>query len=201
LVRERTFYHPGLGFALAAPAGWHFQNDAAQLAVVNSAGDAALVLRLVPASAGGNHSDVLRNVLKPTQGRTEVRTFNGLSATHFVGARQTAQGTQRLEATVVSGPAQNTYLLYYSARDAAALQRAYAGLQAVESSFRALSAQDRVLASEWRVQTLPFPRGGFAELARNSPLPQAEQQLRLLNGYYGGGAPAVGQWVKVVEPR
>lgn len=201
LVRDRSFYHPALGFALSAPAGWHFQNDAAQLAVVNNAGDAAMVLRLVPASAGANPTDVLRNVLKPTQGRTEVRSFNGLNATHFVGARQTAQGSQRLEATVVSGPAPNTYLLQYSARDGAALQRAYAGLQAVESSFRALTAQDRTEAREWHVQTLPYPRGGFAELARNSPLPRAEQQLRLLNGYYGGGAPPLGQLVKTIQPR
>jgi predicted Zn-dependent protease len=36
-------------------------------------------------------------------------------------------------------------------------------------------------------------------LAQRSPLPQAEAQLRLINGFYGGGAPRVGQLVKVVE--
>jgi hypothetical protein len=45
---------------------------------------------------------------------------------------------------------------------------------------------------------VPFPRGGFAELARRSPLPSAEQQLRLINGFYGGGAPQRGHMVKVV---
>jgi len=41
----------------------------------------------------------------------------------------------------------------------------------------------------------------FAELARSSPLPaQAEAQLRLLNGAYGGAAePRPGQAVKVVR--
>ena len=52
LVRGRDFYHPTLGFALSAPPEWQFHNDATQLAVVNRAGDAAMVLRVVPASAG-----------------------------------------------------------------------------------------------------------------------------------------------------
>lgn len=201
LARGQEFYHPLLGFALTAPSGWRFQNDESQLVVVNAAGDAAVVLRLVPPSAGSNHADVLRNVLKPTQGRTEARTFNGLSATHFVGARQSPQGTQRLEATVVSGPAERTYLLMYSARDAAAQQRATPAMQALESSFRALTVQDKAAAREWVVASVPYPKGGFAELAKSSPLPRAEQQLRLLNGYYGAGAPVVGQQVKVIGAR
>lgn len=201
LVRGREFYHPALGFALTAPQGWRFQNDEQQLAVLNAAGDAAMVLRVVPASAGRNHADVLRNVLKPTQGRSEARSFNGLSATHFVGARQTAQGSQRLEATVVSGPGEGTYLLQYSARDAAALQRAMGALQSVENSFRPLSAQDRTAAREWAIATAPYPKGGFAELAKNSPLPHPQEQLRLLNGLYGGGEPKLGQVVKVVVAR
>jgi predicted Zn-dependent protease len=48
---------------------------------------------------------------------------------------------------------------------------------------------------------VPFPRGGFGELARSSPLPpaRAEAQLRLMNGAYGGGEPKPGQPVKVVN--
>jgi predicted Zn-dependent protease len=36
-------------------------------------------------------------------------------------------------------------------------------------------------------------------LARRSPLERAEQQLRLINGVYGGGEPQVGQLVKIVQ--
>lgn len=201
LVRGREFYHPALGFALSAPPEWSFRNDATQLAVVNRAGDAAMVLRVVPPSAGSNPNAVLRTLFQPSQGRTEARRINGLEATHFVGTRQTAQGSQRIEATVVSGPGDARYVLQYIARDSAALQRAAAGLQAVESSFRALTTQDRAQGREWRVQPQPYPRGGFAELAKSSPLPRAEQQLRLLNGFYGGGEPPVGQLVKTVQLR
>jgi hypothetical protein len=51
------------------------------------------------------------------------------------------------------------------------------------------------------LRTVPYPRGGFAELVRSSPLgAAAEAQLRLLNGVYGGGAELrAGQPVKVVQ--
>lgn len=203
LVRGRNFYHPDLGFALTAPAGWQVRNSAEAVLLVNGAGDAGLILRLVPAQAGSTHAEIIRNLLKPTEGRTEARSLNGLPATHFVGTRITAQGQpQAVRVSVVTGPGNRNYLLQYASRDAAALQRAAAGLQEAESSFRALTAADRSAARPWLLRTVAFPRGGFAELARTSPLGErAESALRLLNGVYGGGKdPAVGTLVKVVMP-
>jgi predicted Zn-dependent protease len=102
--------------------------------------------------------------------------------------------------TVVSGPSGRLYLLVYATRDAAALQRARAQLQEAESSFRPLTTSDRQAARPWHLRTLAFPAGGFAELARSSPLGSgAESQLRLLNGAFNGGQPAVGQRVKTVQ--
>jgi predicted Zn-dependent protease len=102
--------------------------------------------------------------------------------------------------TVVSGPSGRLYLLVYATRDAAALQRARAQLQEAESSFRPLTTADRQAARPWHLRTTAFPAGGFAELARSSPLGGgAESQLRLLNGAFNGGQPAVGQRVKTVQ--
>ena len=53
--------------------------------------------------------------------------------------------------------------------------------------------------SPYVLRSLPLPAGGLADLARRSPLPQAERQLRLLNGVYAGGELRPGQLVKVVE--
>lgn len=200
LTRGRQFYHTTLGFALTAPTGWKIQNSSEQLAVASPQGDAALVLRVVPPQAGSTHEAVIRNVLKPTQGRSERLMINGLQATHFVGARANAQGqTQSMEATVVSGPGQRTYLLSYAAKDANTLVRARRQIEETQASFRALTPSDRAAAQPWTLKTQAYPRGGFAELARRSPLERAEQQLRLINGVYGGGDPRVGQLVKVVE--
>ncbi len=202
LTRGRNFYHGPLGFAMTAPAGWQIQNGTDQLMVVNAARDAALVVRLVPPKAGKNHTDIIRSLLKPTQGRTETTSLNGLQATRFTGTRQNTQGQlQAVEATVVSGPGEGTYLLQSSAKDAAAMQRARAPMREVEGSFRGMTAQDRSAARPWVVRSVPYPKGGFAELAKASPIARPEQQLRLINGYYGGGEPKVGALVKVIDPN
>ncbi len=202
VTRGRNFYHEELGIALTAPQGWRIQNTPEAIALVTGAGDAGLIVRLVPAAAGNTHDAIIRNVIKPTAGRTEPRSIHGLSATQFIGSRRNDQGqTQAVRALLVSGPGNRNYLLNYGARDSAAMQRAAPGLVDAEGSFRPLSAAERTAARPWVLHTVPYPRGGFAELARSSPLTvQAEAQLKLLNSAYVGGAePQPGQPVKVVR--
>ena len=202
VVRGRNFYHEDLGIALTAPQGWQVKNSAEAIMLVNGAGDAGLIVRTVPASAGSTHAEIIRNVVKPTDGRGDARSFNGLAATHFVGTRRNDKGqSQAVEVAVVTGPGNRNFLLQHAARDAAAMQRAAAQVAEAESSFRALTPADRAAARPWALRTTAFPRGGFAELARNSPLQaQAEAQLKLINGVYGGGAePRVGATTKVVQ--
>lgn len=199
VTRGRNFYHAALGIAITAPPGWKIQNEAAQLTLVNAAHDAALVMKSAPAQAGKSHDDIIRSLFKPSQGSSERLTLNGLPATHFSGARTNAQGqAQALEVTLVSGPARALYLLNYTAKNATALQRARSQLQEAQNSFRALSTAEQAAARAWTIKTVPYPRGGFAELARHSPLSSAEPQLRLINGFYGGGEPQPGQLVKTI---
>lgn len=202
VTRGRNFYHEGLGIALTAPSGWAVRNSAEALLLVNEPADAALVVQLAPPDSGASHDEIIRKLFQPTRGRVERRTLNGLSASHFSGQRQAAQGqVQTLAVTVVSGPNNQPYVLRQASQDAAALQRNAGALAEAEGSFRALSATERSAARPWTLQTLPYPRTGFATLAQRSPLPAAtaQQQLRLVNGVYGGGEPPVGQLVKVVE--
>lgn len=200
LVRGRDFFHGPLGIAMTVPEGWRIRNAPDAVTMVNAAGDAGLVMKLVPPKAGDDHAQIIRNVFQPTGGRTERRDLNGLQATHVVGTRRTSQGAQGFLATIVSGPANRNYALLYAAKDSAALQRSAAQLRQAESSFRAMTAADRSRARAWSIDTVAYPRGGFAELARSSPLPgDAQRHLRLLNGFYEGGEPKVGQPVKVVR--
>ncbi len=202
VVRGRNFYHEDLGIALTAPQGWQVKNSAEAIMLVNAAGDAGLIVRTVPPAAGSTHAEIIRNVVKPTDGRSDSRSFNGLPATHFEGTRRNEQGqAQPVRVSVVTGPGNRNYLLQYAARDAAALQRAAAQVVEAESSFRALTPTDRAAARPWVVRTTPYPRGGFAELAQNSALrAQGESQLKLMNGVYGGAPePRVGSLVKTVQ--
>lgn len=202
LVRGRDFLHRDLGIAITAPAQWLLSNEPDKLVLMSPTRDAALVMYAVPAQAGTDHGDIIRNLIKPQRGRTESLRINGLPATHFSGVRADAQGrAEPVEATVVSGPGDRRYLLAWSARDAGALQRARNGLVQARDSFRAMTASDRSRALPWSVRTVAFPRGGFAELARSSPLEAAERQLRLLNGVYSGANPAPGAVVKVIAEQ
>ncbi len=200
LTRGRNFYHGPLGLAITAPAQWTIHNSPERLLLVNAARDAALVMGLVPPRFGTSHDEIIRSVFKPSQGRTERFVINGLQATHFSGTHAGAQGQQEpLEASVVTGPGDNRFVLVWSAKDSAAMQRAQRQLLEAQNSFRPMTAADRGEAKPWRLLTVAYPRGGFAELASRAPMDAAQQQLRLINGVYGGGEPRPGQLVKTVE--
>lgn len=199
LTRGQNFYHPTLGIALTAPRGWRILNEPEQLALVNAVGDAAMLVQVAPARAGKDHETLIRTLFRPSQGQIERLSINGLQATRFVGARTTAQGRQALEATLVTGPNATVYILTPAAKSAAALQRSRAELAQAQGSLRAMTAADQAAARPWTIRTVAYPRGGFAELARSSPLPGAEPQLRLINGYYSGGEPKPGERIKLVE--
>ena len=206
VVRGRNFYHEDLGIALTAPPGWQVRNSPESIMLVSGAGDAGLIVRSVPAAAGNTHAEIIRNVVKPSEGRSIARNFNGLAATQFEGLRRTEQGaSQAVRVSVVTGPGDRHYLLQHASRDGASLQRAAGQLADAESSFRPLTSADRAAARPWMIRTTTYPRGGFAELARTSPLQmqtqtQAESQLKLMNGVYGGGPePRPGALVKIVQ--
>lgn len=201
VVRGQNFFHEPLGLAITAPPGWSFDNNPDELYIINPAGDAAVVMKLIPPNAGKTHDEILRNGFKASQGRTERLALGGFDATYFVGQRAAEQNqAQPLEVTLVNGPAGRTYAFLHAGRDAATLQRHRAALREATASFRAFAASDRAAAKPWSIRSVTMPAGGFAELARRSPLgAQAERQLKLLNGVYGGGNVAVGRPVKIVE--
>jgi predicted Zn-dependent protease len=201
VVRGQNFFHEPLGLALTAPAGWSFDNNADELYIINPQGDAAVVMKLIPPNAGKTHDEILRNGFKASQGRTERNAIGGFESTYFVGQRAAEQNqTQPLEVTLINGPGGRTYAFLHAGRDAATLQRNRAALREATASFRAFAASDRAAARPWTLRSVSMPAGGFAELARRSPLgAQAERQLKLLNGVYGSGSIAPGRPGKIVE--
>ena len=199
LTRGRNFYHSGLGFAMTAAEGWRIQNEPDQITVVNTAGDAGVVIKIAPADAGKSHDDIIKKLINPDTGRAERLQINGLAATRFVGTQVGKNGQrQNTDITLINGPASGVYLFIHAAKDAATLQRNRAQMIETENTFRPLTSSDKAAARPWSMRTAVMPRGGFAELARSSPITNPEQQLRLLNGVYGGGDVKPGIPVKTV---
>ena len=81
------------------------------------------------------------------------------------------------------------------------MQRNRTQMLETENTFRALTAADKTAARPWMVRSAMMPRGGFAELARTSPLANPEQQLRLINGVYPAGDIKPGMAVRTVIPQ
>jgi predicted Zn-dependent protease len=199
LTRGRNFYHSGLGFAITAAEGWRIQNEANQIMVVNGTRDAGVIIKIVPPDAGKTHDDIIKKLINPDTGRAERLQVNGLQATRFVGTQVAKNGQrQNTDVTLINGPVSGVYLFIHAAKDAVALQRNRAQMLETENTFRALTASDKAAARPWSMRTVALPRGGFAELARLSPIANPEQQLRLLNGVYAGGDIKVGTPVKTV---
>ncbi len=199
LTRGRNFYHPGLGFALTAAEGWRIQNEADQITLMNSAGDAGLIVKMAPPDAGKTHDEIIKKLINPNAGRAERAQINGLAATRFSGTVAGKNGqAQNTELTLITSPAGAVFLFIHAAKDAATLQRSRAQMLDTENTFRALTAADKAAAKPWMVKSIAMPRGGFAELAKTSPLANPEQQLRLINGVYPSGDIKPGLLVKTV---
>jgi predicted Zn-dependent protease len=200
LSRGRNFYHPGLGFALTAPVGWKIQNSAEALLLSNPEQDAGLVLRPIPAKFSGSHEQILRQMLpQAEQVQIDKLSLGGLPASHVNAVQRNAQGQrQPIQLTLISGPNKANYVLIYRAKDSNAMERAARTIQAAQASFRAMTPADRAAAKPWVLRSATLPAGGFAQMAKTSPLGErAEAQLRLLNGALDS-EPKPGQKVKIV---
>ena len=80
------------------------------------------------------------------------------------------------------------------------LGAAAAGFRTSIASFRPLPGRDKVTGTSHTLHFIQVPRGAtFASLASSVKLPDAENQLRLINGYYPTGEPRTGDWVKVIR--
>ena len=73
-------------------------------------------------------------------------------------------------------------------------------LLAMIQSFRPLHPQERNAGEQRYVRYIQVPRGAtMASLAASIRLPDAEAQLRLLNGLYPSGEPRTGAWSKIIQ--
>ena len=90
-----------------------------------------------------------------------------------------------------------TYLFEGSAKDFGASD---ADLLSIVESFRPMHPKEGKSSEPRYVQYIQVPRGAtMASLASSSRIPDAEAQLRLINGFYPRGEPRVGDWIKIIR--
>ena len=80
------------------------------------------------------------------------------------------------------------------------LRAGRANLRAIIESFRPMHPREHGTGNGLYIHYIQVPRGAtMASLAAGLRIPDAEAQLRLLNGLYPGGEPRTGDWIKVIR--
>ena len=200
---KNRFNHKSLGFSMLFPEGWTVENQ--RTAIVGTAPDKSASLTIKVAKRDGNQpADMaLRGVYDVRsleqdealsqyrlEGHTGKLPVSGENvpervAVLFYGSRQYI-----LEGRVSEKPSDSEAQSEYDNLFLTSIR-----------SFRPLRKTDMVKPDIKRVTYVQAnDKTTFSSLARHMEIGEyAEEQLRLLNGYYPRGEPKPGEWIKIVR--
>ncbi len=187
---ENRYYHNKLAFTFEHPEGWTVSTSGRAVVAQAPDGSASLTISLAR-----RDNDSPEQALKHT-------AVGELSK----GSELEQAGLQGYTALATSGGASKRlavidynyrYLFEGAASD---LEASDAALKGIIESFRAIHPREKQAAAPHYIHYMQVPRGAtFASIAAGIRIPDAENQLRLLNGMYPRGEPRTGDWIKVIR--
>lgn len=185
------FYHNKLNFSFAHPPGWTVTQGARDITASSTDGSRRLVIRLDRIDAGIDAAGALAaGASGELSGSTALEQYGLVGST----AIATEDSKSARLAVIDHG---YRFLFEGRAEDFATADPEF---RAIIASFRPLAARERVTGSSRRIQYVQVPRGAtIGSLATSARIPDAEDQLRLINGYYPSGEPRIGDWIKVIR--
>ena len=185
------FYHNKLNFTFAHPPGWTVQQGSREIVAASADGTQTLTIGLARIDAS---QDTEASLIAGAQG--EVSEVEALEQYGLNGATAVASsGSQSVRLAVID----HNYRFLFEG-EAANLAEADAAFRTIIDSFRPLTSKEKVTGTSHTLHYIQVPRGAtFSSLASSVKLPDAENQLRLINGYYPSGEPRTGDWVKVIR--
>ena len=188
---QNRFYHNKLNFTFAHPPGWTVQQGSREIVAASADGTQTLTIGLARVDAS---QDTEASLIAGAQG--EVSEVEALEQYGLNGATAVASsGSQSVRLAVID----HNYRFLFEG-EAANLAEADIGFRTIIDSFRPLTSKEKVTGTSHTLHYIQVPRGAtFALLASGVKLPDAENQLRLINGYYPSGEPRTGDWVKVIR--
>lgn len=189
---EDRYYHNKLAFSFQHPENW--QVDAGSRAIVASASDnsARLTISLQRRTKGATPQSVLESSASGTVSVGQVLEQSGLEG--YTAVASNGAASRRLAVIDYNNL---SYMFEGSADDFAA---ADAGLLAMIESFRPMHPKERQAGKPRYIHYIQVPRGAtMSSLAASIRIPDAEAQLRLINGLYPRGEPRTGDWLKVIR--
>ena len=185
------FYHNKLNFTFEHPPGWNVRQSSREIVASSADGTQTLTIglaRIDPAQ------DTEASLVAGAQGEVsdvEALEQYGLNGTTAVAS----SGGQSARLAVID----HSYRFLFEG-DASDFATADPAFRTIIDSFRPLTSREKVTGTSHTLHYIQVPRGAtFASLASGVKLPDAENQLRLINGYYPTGEPRTGDWVKVIR--
>jgi predicted Zn-dependent protease len=189
---ENRYFHNKLGFSFEHPADWSVTAGAKKIVASAPDGSASLTLTLRRRDRAASPRSVLESSASGTLDKGAELDQAGLK-----GYTAIVTDGSRFHRLAVIDFNNLSYLLDGEASDFAAGDPQ---LLALVESFRPMHPKERQSGTARYVHYIQVPRGAtMASLAASIRLPDAEAQLRLLNGMYPRGEPRTGDWIKVIK--
>jgi len=195
---EDRFYHDKLGFTFTYPTEWTVDRGSQAIVTRPADDSASITLTIARAETGKDPGDFLREQLKaPKLFQSAPLSQSGLSG--YTGVSPAAEGeNSRRLAVLYRG--RLAYLFEGKVRDETSFAAEDARFMQVVESFRPMKRAEREGSKQQSIEWIQASSGTtFATLARTVRIPDAENQLRLMNGYYPSGEPRPGDWLKIVK--
>ncbi|GAB3274899.1 M48 family metalloprotease [Parahaliea aestuarii] len=190
---ENRFYHNKLAFTFAHPEGWTVNAGSSAIVATAPGGSANLTITIARRDASQNPEQALR--ASASGDLSDGKALEQAGLTGYSAVASSAGTSKRLAVIDYKGL---NYQFEGAAGDFAAMDKTL--LEMIES-FRPLLDRERQTGTPMYIRYIQVPRGAtFASIASSIRIPDAEAQLRLLNGFYPRGEPRTGDWIKVIQP-
>ncbi len=186
------YFHNKLGFSFAHPEGWTVQTGASAIVATAPDGSASVTVGIQKLDPAQTPRQVLESGASGTLSIGKELDQAGLKG--YTAVASNGSESRRLAAVDFN---RLTYRFEGEARDFAA---ADTELLSIIESFRPMAPRERQTSKPRTLHYIQVPRGAtIATLAASLRIPDAEAQLRLINGLYPGGEPRTGDWIKMIR--
>ncbi len=185
------FYHNKLNFTFAHPTGWTVRQSSREILATSADGSQTLTIALTKIDPS---QDTEASLIAGAKGA--VTEFEALEQFGLTGSTAVASSSEQ---SVRLAVIDHSYRFLFQGK-APVLTEADADFRTIIDSFRPLTGREKITGTSHTLHYIQAPRGAtWASLASSVKLPDAENQLRLINGYYPTGEPRTGDWVKVIR--
>lgn len=196
---EQRFYHNKLQFSFVKPEGWSVQTSSS--AIVSKSGDGSAELTLTikrwddKATLRGFLGEHLKADRMTDSKHLQQEGLTGYTAIAPASAQH--QDSRRL-ALITRG--RIAYLFEGKALNEAEFPIKDAYFNALIGSFRPMKKAEAPSRGALQIAYIQATADmSWSQLARQIKVPDAENQLRLLNAQYPRGEPRPGDWIKVLR--